>query len=421
MWSRQLSDDGEYPLSSGRASPAPWRLSGNGRDSDWAFARREAASGMLGLGREGITTMTDDELDVLFDDVQRVRAGRRQGRPESRIFEKLSGFDNGNDTDTESVTSGVAGKEREKYLSNGSTLDNFSLDTAITIPSTPQQQFEEGKLDGASDENDGINEAREEMQEQLDKQKEDFSAQLQTQEAGNVELEELRQEKLRMKASLAEMKADMERQLEEQKREYESKVLEAKRPRSSRTMAKHRRRVSKWDLTESEFFLAKWVLDHWRGQRYVGMAADLLRNARVLKEAQILSQTLSREIVFQFTIIDIGHTFGSSYDLVLNGVSAEETNDLDLDTNQKPCIGVRVVDFTRSTVTLWSMQKLEQRVKTMHQMSNLLSRGPEMQQHFRPENPFEDDCMPDYTRVGDADIPLAAVFECRLQYFTIDL
>ena len=421
VWSRQLSEDGEYPLSSGRASPAPWRLSGQGRDSDWAFARREAASGMLGLGREGITTMTDDELDVLFDDVQRVRAGRRQGRPESQIFNRLSGLDNGNDTDTESVTSGVAGKDREKYLSNGSTLDNFSLDTALTIPSTPRQPSEEGKIDGASDENEDLDEAREEMQEQLDKQKEVLSAELKSQEAGNVELEELRQEKLKMEASLAEMKANMERQLEEQKREYESKVLDAQRPRSSRMIARHKRRVSKWDLTDSEFFLAKWVLDHWRSQRYVGMAADLLRNARVLKEAQVLSQTLGREIVFQFTIIDVGHAFGSTYDLVLNGVSAEETNDPDLDESRKPCIGIRVVDFARSTVTLWSMQKLEQRLKTMRQTANLLSRGPEMQQHFRPENPFEDDCMPEYTRVGDADIPLAAVFECRVQDFTLDV
>ena len=421
VWSRQLSEDGEYPLSSGRASPAPWRLSGMGRDSDWAFARREAASGLLGLGREGISTMTDDELDVLYDDLQRVRAGRRQGRPESRIFDKLSGLDNGNDTDTESVTSGPAGKEREKYLSNGSTLDNFSLDTALTIPNTPQQTSEEGKADPTTGENEALDGMREGMQEQLDKQKQDFSAQLQSQEAGIVEIEELRQEKLRMEASLAEMKANMQRQLEDQKREYESKVLDMKRPRSSRTAARHRRNKSKWDLSESEIFLAKWVLEHWRGQRYVGMAADLLRNARVLKEAQILSQMLGREIVFQFTIVDIGHSFGSSYDLVLNGVSAEETNDPDLEETRKPCIGVRLIDFRRSTVSLWSLQKLERRLKIMRQMQNLLSRGPEVQQHFRPEEPFEDDCMPDYTRIGDADIPLAAVFECRVQDFTLDV
>lgn len=402
IWSRQLSDDGtvDYPTS-GRASPAPWRLSGQGgRDSDWAFARREAAGSLLGTDRN-IASMTDDELDVLFDDVQRVRAGRR-ARPESRIF-GLEG--RGEDSETESVSPGRA-MQREKYLSNG-TLDNFSLDTALTIPSTPRQGSEEGE---------GLKRAQEEMQEQLDARKEEFAATLQGQEHGNVEIEELRQEKVRMETSLAEMKEDMQRQLEEQKRDYETKVQELKKPPKARRKSRGR-----WELTEQEIFLAKWVLEHWRSQRYVAMAADLLRNARVLKEAQVLSQLLGREVVFQFTIVDLGHTFGSSYDLVLNGVGAEENNDAELETSRKPCIGVRVVDFRRGVVTLWSLAKLAQKVKGMRQMQNLLERGPELMQHFRPENAFEDPCMPEYTRVGDADIPLAAVFECRVQDFTLDV
>ena len=412
VWSRQLSDDGNDFPTSGRVSPAPWRFSGN-RDSDWAFARREAAGSLLGTDRN-IASMTDDELDVLFDDVQRVRAGRR-ARPESRLFgaegsgTRTPGGANGEDTDTESVISSQA-VQREKYLSNG-TLDNFSLDTALTIPSTPQQGSSEDMAEG-----EGMKEVREEMQEQLERQKEEYAASLQGKEAGTVEIEELRQEKVRMEASLAEMKADMQRQLDEQKRDYEFQVQELKKPPKAR-----RKSRGKWELSEQELWFANWVLEHWRSQRYVTMAAELLRNARLLKEAQVLSQMLGREVVFQFTVVDLGHTFGSSYDLVLNGVSGEENNDAELETSRKPCIGVRVVDFRRQVVSLWSLEKLARRVKEMRQMQNLHERGPELTQHFRLENPFEDPCMPEYTRVGDADIPLAAVFECRVQDFTLDV
>ena len=412
----EMDRDSDMP-GSGTISPAPWRMSG-GRDSDWAFARREAASSLLGEGRQNIASMTDDELDVLFDDVQRVRAGRR-ARPESRIFGLEGNCGGGNDTDTESVASG--NPIREKYLSGG-TLDNFSLDTALTIPSTPRQPASEQDGDERDELKQLQREQAEGMQEQLEKQREEYAQKLQSAEEGAMEIEELRQEKVRMEGSLAEMKEWMEEQLRGQKAEYERKMEEMQRtPRKKEARRRSTMGGRTNGLTEQDVFLAKWVLEHWRAQRYVIMAADILRNASTLKEAQVLSQTMGREVVFQFTIIDLGHTFGSSYDLVLNGISAEENNDPQLEDCRKPCVGVRVIDFRSSVIHLWSLQKLHARVKAMRQISHYLDRGPEVAQHFRLENPFEETCMPEYTRVGDADIPLAAVFECRVQDFTLDV
>ena len=416
VWSRPMSPDGDSEaMGSGAASPAPWRMSG--RDSDWAFARREAASSILG-GDRNIGGMTDDELDVLFDDVQRVRAVRR-ARPESRIFMDGSGIGSGNDTETESVASHP--RQREKYLSNG-TLDNFSLDTALTIPSTPQQPASEAATD--EQENDErLKKVKEEMQQQLEQQKEEYAQKLQSAEEGAVEIEELRRQKVLMETNLQEMKEQMQHQLDEQKREFEGKVaaLQKTSPKKKSRRRSSYRPGHKVDLSEEDVYLAQWVLEHWRGQRYVAMAADLLRTASALKEAQVLSQTMGREIVFQYTIVDAGHTLGSSYDLVLNGVSSEESNDTDLEISRKPCIGVRLIDFGRSIIQLWSLEKLHARLKVMRQMQNLMDRGPDITQHFRMDDPFEDDCMPEYTRVGDADIPLAAVFECRVQDFTLDV
>lgn len=400
--------DGELVAGSpdlGTDSPAPWRP--HGRDSDWAFARQEAVSALLGPD-QNLSNLRDDELDVLFDDLQKVRAVRK-ARPESRILDFSNG---GNDTDTESVSSHRL-MQREKYLSNG-TLDNFSLDTALTIPSTPQQSSEEG--------GEQLKQVKEEMQEQLERQKEEYQQKLKTAEEGSMEIEEMRAEKSRMEANLLEMKQEMERQLQVQKEAFERQLEELKAPAlPPRPIGSRGELQVKGGLTERDIFLVKHVLEHWRQQRYLAMAAAVLRNASTLKEAQVMSQQMDRQVVFQFAVVDLGHTFGSSYDLVLNGVGAEETNDPELEDARKPCLAVRVIDFKNGVVHLWSLNKLHARVKIMRQMSAFLDR-PEYMQHFRLSNPFEEDqCMPEYTRVGDADIPLAAVFECRVQDFTLDV
>ncbi|CAK4032449.1 Kinesin unc-104 [Lecanosticta acicola] len=390
--SRALSEVDDDVGSPSRESPAPWRTSG--RDNDWAFARREAISSALGPDQK-MSDLTDDQLEVLFEDLQRVRAVRKT-RPESRIFDM-----NGADTDTESV---ISHPTRDKYLSNG-TLDNFSLDTALTIPSTPRQ----------SEEDERMKQAREEKQEQLEKQKEEYQQKLQAAEEGNVEIEELRSEKVKMEADLQEMKEQLQKQLTEQKAEFHRQLAVLRGPSKPR-----RKSHGKLGLTEREAYLATYVFDHWRRHRYVAMAAAVLKNASTLKEAQVMSQQMERSVVFQFTVVDVGHTLASSYDLVLNGVSAEEINDPDLEECLKPCIGVRVVDFACNVIHLWSIEKLHKRVKAMRQMLQYLDR-PEYMQHFNIGNPFEEECMPEYTRVGDADIPLAAVFECRVQDFTLDV
>ena len=127
---------------------------------------------------------------------------------------------------------------------------------------------------------------------------------------------------------------------------------------------------------------------------------------------------MDKHVVFQLCIVDIGHTFGSSYDLVLNGISAED--DEFLDSTPKPCVGVRVIDFKNQVVHLWSLQKLRFRVRLMHQMHQYMNR-PEYLQHFSLENPFSESCMPEFSRIGDVDVPLAAVFESRVQDFNLDV
>ena len=148
------------------------------------------------------------------------------------------------------------------------------------------------------------------------------------------------------------------------------------------------------------------------------MAAEALQNAAELKEAQIMSHRMDKNVIFQFAVADLGHSFGSTYDLVLNDASYED--DTDLGSSRKPCTVVRVIDYRNSVAHIWSLDKLHARVRAMKQIYQYIDR-PEYLQHFKLGNPFSEACLPEYTRIGDADIPLAAVFECRVQDFVLDV
>lgn len=356
-----------------------------GRDSDWSFARREAAHAILGPEQK-VSHLTDDELDVLFEEVHRVRAVRK-GRPESRLD---------TEEDNDSVTSFPF---REKYTSLG-TIDNFSLDTAITQPSTPQTNEVEERL----------RLVREDMQEKLDKQREEYQDKLRVAEAANMEIDHIREEKEKMERSLREARAEMQKQLDEQRQEFESQLKAmCAAPRDSQAQV---------PTSNKNIAMAQWVLRQLKAKYSVRLAEAILQHAVTLKEVQVMSEKMSKDVVFQFAIVDAGHTFASSYDLVLNGISGGD--DEILEAAPKPCVGVRVLDFGCSVIHLWSLHKLQKRIRLMRQMYQYMDR-PEYMQHFNLDNPFSEACLPQYSLVGDADIPLTAVFESRVQDLTLDI
>ncbi|KAF8467730.1 hypothetical protein BDZ91DRAFT_722979 [Kalaharituber pfeilii] len=364
-------------------SPAP--VPSNTKDIDWSFARREAAHSWLGESAR-IATLSDDELDILLEEMQRVKAIRK-GRPDSRL-ESV-------DDDMESVMSYPV---REKYASTA-TLDDMSLDTVLTMPSTPQQGEVEERM----------RLVREEMQVQLEQQKVEYQEKLKAAEEANVEIEEIRAEKARMEESLATAREEMQRELERQREEFESRLEEIS------LMPKKKREDI---LTEREQKLAKETVRHWKKRKFVHMAECILQNAAVLKEAQIMSNEMEKQVFFQFAIVDVGQERLSNYDLVLNGISGED--DEFLESTPKPCVGVRIMDFANGVIHLWSLQKLQTRVRQMRQIYQYLDR-PEYLQHFRLGDPFSEPILPLYSLIGDADVPLTAVFESRVQEFVLDI
>ena len=374
--------------SSRPGSPQPPK---NSRDSDWSFARREAASAILGTDQK-ISHLTDDELDCLFDDVQRVRAVRK-GRPESRIF--------GAEDDLESVSSYPI---RDKYISNGTS--DLSLDTALTFPgSPPHDEFAGSESDDAR-----LRMVRQDMEDQLERQKEEFEEKLQAAESLTQDADDLKVEKQRMEDALIAAKENFQLQLDQQKAEFDRQLRKVSMEPSSKTTDN-----GFMDLSKQEQAIARPIIERWQQFRPLRLAEIMLQHASILKEAQIMSQEMNKNISFQFTIVGVGQASCSSYDLVILGIPGDE--DPALEDAKKPCVAVRVMDFRHKVIHLWSIDKMEQRLRAMRQMHQYLHR-PEYLKHFRLDDPFVETCMPQYSLIAEATVPLAAVFEARVQDYS---
>lgn len=358
------------------------------RDSDWSFARREAANALFGTG-DKINQMTDDQLDALFENIQRAREERR-GRP------VLSD----GDEDSDEFSSFLV---RDKYMSGG-TMDNFSLDTALTMPGTPS-------MSDVTDQ-DGdmtLKVAQLDMQNQLDAQKAQMEGELQAQMSPAISEAAREEQATEMRQELERQKQEFEEELRKQKAEFEDQ---------KRKWEIEKRAGRPPELTAAEKSTARIVVDKWQQRNNVVIAENILQYAGLLKEAQVMSRLLEQETVFQFTILDPGEEYGSSYDLILSDISVDE--DIALQDAPKPCLAVRVIDHQFSCIHLWSIEKLQQRLAKMRQMYHYKDQ-PDYIQHFRMDNPFRDTDQPLYSLIGDGSIPLTAVFETRVQDFNLDI
>ena len=375
-------------------SPMP---SFRNRDSDWSFARREAAGALLGPDQK-IATLTDDQLDSLFEDVQRAREERR-GRPEGRMFE--------NDDDSDSLASFLV---RDKYMSNG-TIDNFSLDTAITMPGTPLQHEDPEDL-----EENAMKVVRDDMQRQLDQQKDQFEQDLISKDEADEDTITIKEEKFKMEDALKSAKEDFERQLKQQKEQFEEQIRQlSPKPPVIKYRTEMRDPVG---LDARERAIARTVAEKWQDRNYLRIVESLLQNAGLLKEAQVMSRIMGKDASFQFAVLGEGQHRISSYDMVLHDI--ENDDDEVLHHTRKPFLAVRVIDSKHLTVQLWSVDKLRQRLHKMRQMHQYIDQ-PEYLQHFRLEDPFFGSSQPTFSLLGDGSVPLTAVFEMRVQDFTVDI
>ena len=381
--------DGE---SSRPESPVP---SGH-RESDWSFARREAAGALLGDDTK-INGLSDEQLDVLFENVQKVRDKRRE-RPESKLFEQ-------EDDSSDSISNF---QYREKYFSPG-TLDSFSFDTAITMLGTPlDHEIPE------DEEEHTMKALRDDMQHELDERKDNYVTQLQEGDQSQADKLEV---KYQMERELRKAKLEFETQLEAQKLEFEKRMQDV--TASAKSAPKPSSQRDPWrKLTADEILVARNVAEKWQQRNLVSIAESMLQNAGLLKEAQVMSHRLGKEVSYQFAVLSDGQHKESSYDLVLHDIESED--DITLQGLKRSCLAIRSMDLSTLVIHIWSLDKFKRRLQKMRQVYQYVDQM-EYLQHFQTQNPFTESYVPRFSLIGDGSIPLTAVFEMRVQDFAFEI
>ncbi|KAJ1971845.1 hypothetical protein H4R35_005019, partial [Dimargaris xerosporica] len=231
--------------------------------------------------------------------------------------------------------------------------------------------------------------------------------------------------------------ADMKRQLEVQRDQYEQRVR-------SLTLAhdKFLDFVPHTEFSPEQRHLLLPVIAKWRSARLVRLAQHLLQHAVLLKEANVAAQELSKQVVYQFTVLDqpIGMHDGalnrrstraliprkpysywdvSSDDLPPFALGTAGDDDDDGEGNSqgamgglaladRPRVAVRVVDLAHNTIYIWGWSNFAARVHRMRDQMTYVDR-PAYLQHLAHRDPFYHDTPLKFTYLGLASVPLASV------------
>ncbi|KAF9150714.1 kinesin-like protein Klp8 [Linnemannia schmuckeri] len=323
---------------------------------DWNYARKEAVIHAHMLSEANINQLKDQDLDVLFDNIAKIRYLRKNVRSESR---------------------------------GGSVLDD---DTESRI-------------------------AEEEVQ-QMNQQRQEYEAKIQSLSAAEVKSDELLAEKALMEERLQQAQEDLAAKLEEQREKYEEKMKRMSlMSLASRSLDESKLKGNLLPLySDHELDLIYKTLGRWKQHRKIQMAETILTNAVMIKEANIISRELSKQVVYQFTIIESGPLANPSSALESTSGLSEFHSDEDtaLYTLKRPCVGVKVIDNKHHSIYIWSLDKLKVRLHRMRNLYNFVDR-PQYRKHFNMEDPFYESPAPRYTFIGSASTMLQSLLRNKFK------
>ncbi|KAI9287583.1 hypothetical protein BC943DRAFT_345926 [Umbelopsis sp. AD052] len=208
-------------------------------------------------------------------------------------------------------------------------------------------------------------------------------------------------------------KEELQQQLDSQKKQYEDKInrMSLQVSPTGSTMLSG---LSFGPLSASmEFFTAEQVsavtkaIQQWKKQRLVIMAETLLTNAAMLKEANIISRELEKNVIYQFTVIDDEQPSNPLSCLETTSALHQFNNDGDtnLVSSEKPCVGIRVLDNRHQAFYTWSLEKLKMQLHQMRNLYNFVDK-PQYRKHFNWEDPFYEIPCLKYSFIGRAIVPV---------------
>ncbi|KAK7061255.1 kinesin-like protein [Favolaschia claudopus] len=331
--------------------------SADAAEVDWTFAKREAAFARLGLDPT-LDNLPDDDLNKLFEKIAKVKTMRdhnmKPSRPESSMSMTFSQADD-------------VWSEAGRPFSSDVTDD-----TSVDVP----QSVGSPELDGSL-----VN-----VQNQLENR-------LQAITESSTEAEDLKVEKEHMEHQLRLVKTQMRRLIEARARgetdpgavEFEPVIYSAKQLR-----------------------LIRKVLDRWRAHRAFSMAEVVLSNAVMVKEANIISKELGKDVSYNFTI-SAGGSLAAPVSAVDTIAGLDEFGDVAdpvLASSTQPSVAVKVLDKRHNAIYTWSLDRMQQQLGRMRNLTTYIDR-PSYTQHFSSDEPFYDTTPSQYSFVGNALISLA--------------
>ncbi|KAG0207019.1 kinesin-like protein Klp8 [Mortierella sp. NVP41] len=365
---------------------------------DWNYARKEAVIHAHMMSEANINQLKDQDLDVLFDNIAKIRYLRKSVRSESRGGSIL-------DDDTESRSSRL------------SVMDRWHGDPTLTGEEDDRESPIPPLESSALALKEKLRVAEEEVQ-QMNQQRQEYEAKIQSLSAAEIKSDELLAEKALMEERLQQAQDDLAAKLEEQREKYEEKMKRMSlMSMASQAMDEAKLKGNLLPLySDYELDLIYTTLGRWKQHRKIQMAETILTNAVMVKEANIISRELSKQVVYQFTIIESGPLGNPSSSLESTSGLSEFHSDEDtaLYTLKRPCVGIKVIDNKHNSIYIWSLDKLKVRLHRMRNLYNFVDR-PQYRKHFNMEDPFYESPAPRYTFIGSASTMLQSLLRNKFK------
>ncbi|KAF4615993.1 hypothetical protein D9613_011478 [Agrocybe pediades] len=325
-------------------------------DVDWNFAKREAAFARLGLD-PALDNLPDDDLNKLFEKIAKVKTMRdhnSKSRPESSL------------SHADDIWS-----ESSRPLPSDANTDDTSLYAGQSYAGTP-----------------AVDADLKDVQNHLENR-------LQEMTSDSTEAEDLKIEKEHMEHQLRLVRNQMKRLIDARARgdtdvvglDFEPAIFSAR-----------------------QLKLIRKVLDRWRAHRSFSMAETILTNSVMVKEANIISKELGKEVLYNFTIASGGSLAAptSAVDTIAGLDQFGDVSDPVLASATQPSVAVKVLDKRNNAIYAWSLDRTQQQLQRMRNLTTYIDR-PSYTQHFSSDEPFFDSPPPEYSFIGNALISLATL------------
>ncbi|KAI8992598.1 hypothetical protein BDB01DRAFT_832888 [Pilobolus umbonatus] len=192
-------------------------------------------------------------------------------------------------------------------------------------------------------------------------------------------------------------KEDKDVQLEYHRKKYESKLRKLSRRFSYPP--------SPILFTPTEAALGLKVYNVWKRKRNVTMAQTILRNIEYVRQANEMAQKAGKNASYQFVVVDDNLSVNalSHWDITSSASNfSKATVDPTLAKENKPCIGIQVIDKKNNSLYLWSVEKFLARVRYIKGAYF----ASDSKKYIKGDDLYFDNVAPAHTLVGLAKVQL---------------